>query len=232
MVEGNGVGLYILGALAALLVVWFMIQAAEGFGYAFPRHPSAIDPARSRSGAQALIWIVAAGVILSLAVPVAMGQAFAFSPYHLVVATVLALPAWELMTADAYRGAILVVNADPDATRPAVIAAVSEVFGDVVDDKDMLVASDWEGDDFRLYVDERARLMVLNPTFRMPSLKAHRLMKTLEEKLKGVKAPGFNERSFWIAFVVPVALMALYGAITFLIFNAKSLAGLRGTLNF
>lgn len=225
-------GLYLLGALAALLVVWFMVQAAEGFGYAFPRHPSAIDPARSRSAAQTLVGVVIAGLVLSLAIPVGMGQALVFSPFHAVVAAVIVVPIWELMTADAYRGSILVVNADPDTTRPALIAAISEVFGDVVDDKDMLVASDWEGDDFRVYVDEKARLMVLNPTFRMPALKAHKLMKALEAKLKNVKAPGFNERSFWIAFVLPVALMALNAGVAFVLFNAKSAGGLRGTLNF
>jgi hypothetical protein len=224
--------MYLLGGLAGILALWFMLQAAEGLGYAFPRHPAAIDPSRARSGAQILAALIVAGLTLSLIVPLGIGQPLKFSPLHLIVAAALLVPLWELMTADVYKGTFLIVNADPETARPALIAAVSEVFGSVVDDKDMLVASDWEGDDFRVLVDERARLIVLNPTFRIPAIKVLLLMKALAAKLKTVKSAGFNERSFWIAFALPLALTVLYAGVAFLLLSSKASIPLRGTLGF
>ena len=140
-------------------------------------------------------------------------------------------PARELMTADTYRGAFIIVNAIEDNVRPVLIAAINEVFGSVIEEKDRLVAADWEGDDFKLHIDEKLHLIVVDPTFSVPPDKAHLLMRALHAKLHDIKAPRFNERSFWLSFALPLALTILYAGIAFYLLNPGSHPiTLRGTV--
>jgi hypothetical protein len=216
--------------LAAILALWFMVIAAEGLGFAVPRHPSVLDPTRSRAADWVLITVILVGLGAAIIMPLSLGNRLALGPLSLVIAAAILVPIWELATSAVYRGSIIVINALEETARPVVVASVSEVFGTVVEEKDMLLAADWEGDDFRLLVDGHSHLMVLNPTFIVPQAKIRLLMTVLAAKLKTIKAPGFNERSFWIAFALPLALTVLYAAIAFDLLSPVTHIALRGTL--
>src|SRR5262249_55499393 len=151
--------------------------------------------------------------------PFAAGQKLAFGFYHMLIAAAAILPAYELMTADVYKGSFVIVNAIEETTKPVLVAAINEVFGTVIEDHDALIAADWEGDDFVLLIDERLHLIVVNPTFKVPGHKVQLLMRVLHEKLKDVKAPRFNERTFWFAFALPVVLMAVYAIAAYALLN-------------
>lgn len=212
-------GLSLLGGLAVILAIWFMVQAAEGLSFAFPRRPSVVDPTKAKAGAQSLLILIAAGVLASLVVGFAVGDRTVISPYHLVIAAIAYLPIRELLTADTYRGAFIIVNAVEDSVRPALIAAISQVFGSVIEEQDRLVAADWEGDDFRLLIDEKSHVIVVDPMFAVTPAKAGLFVRALHDKLQGVKAPRFNERSFWFAFALPLALTILCAAVAFMLLN-------------
>lgn len=224
-------GLYLLGGLAAVLALWFMVQSAEGLGYAFPRRPSVLDTQKSHTSSGILLTLIIVGLAASFVVPLAAGQPVALSPFHIVVGAAALLPIWEMMTADGYRYSFVIVNAAEETARPALVAAIDEVFGTVIEDKDRLIASDYEGDDFQLRFDEKAHLIVVEPVFDVPPAKVHLLLKALQAKLKDVKAPGFNERGFWFAFALPLALTAFYAVSAYFLLNPTTHPiSLRGTI--
>jgi hypothetical protein len=222
-----------IGIVSAILAFWILMSALEGLGYAFPVRPSVIVPEKWSGGAKALIWFIVIGIVASFVAPLIAGDAPRFIFFHFAILLGLLLPIWEILAARMYGDSFVILNGTEDVVRPIVLASLNKVFGDMSVKDDMLYSTEKPGQDWQIIVHPRQHLLVLDPTFKVAMRTRRELETTLDAALKSIKPAGFNERSFWISFMLPLWLAIAYGGIAFYLLRALLAASsLRGTFSF
>ena len=216
-------GGYVLGGVSALLAFWILMSALEGLGYAVPVRPSVIVPERWAVGAQTLLWVILFGIVASFLVPMVLGETPRLTFFHLLILLAVVLPIWEIVAARMYGDSFVVLNGRQEIVRPIVIATVGRVFGEVFEEKDMLYSVIKRGEDWQLIPHDRQHLLVLDPTFSVDMKRRLALEKALSAALKGIKPAGFNERSFWISFFLPLWFVAVYAGIAYYLLHPLTL---------
>jgi len=187
-------------------------------------------PERWSGGAQTLLWVILAGLVASFLVPMLQGDVARLTFFHLLILLAVVLPIWEILAARMYGDSFVVVNGRQEVIRPIIVATVARVFGEIFEEKDMIYSVDKRGEDWQLIPHDRQHLLVLDPTFRVDMRRRRALEKALEAALKGIKPAGFNERSFWISFILPLWFVVVYAGIAYYLLHPLTAAPLRGTI--
>lgn len=206
------------------------MSALEGLGYAFPVRPSVIVPERWGRGARTFLTIMLMGLAASFLLPLLVGEMPRLTVFHFPVALGLILPIWEMLAARMYGDSFVVLNGREEDVRPVVIASVTKVFGDIYQDKDMIRSDVKSGQDWQVIVHPKQHLLVLDPTFIVAGKDRHALEAALIAALRPLKPAGFNERSFWISFILPLWFAFIYAGIAYYLLRQLLSEPLRGTI--
>jgi len=220
----------VLGGVSALLAFWLFMSSLEGLGYAVPMRPSVIVPERWAEGAKLLLWIILAGLVASVLVPMVLGEELRLTFFHFIVALGALLPIWEIIAANMYGDSFVVVNGRQEVVRPIIVAAVNKVFGDMFEEEDMLYSVEPKNKDWQLIPHEREHLLVLDPHYKVPRRERRQLELALRSALTLVKPAGFNVRSFYISFFLPLLCVMLYGGIAYALLHKLVEVPLHGTV--
>ncbi len=205
----------ITGGLSAFLAFWILMSSLEGLGYAFPARPSVIVPERWANGAQILLWVIIIGLVAAIFSPLLGHLPPHLSVFHFLIALGLFLPIWELLAARVYDDCFVIINAHESVIRPIVLESLRRVFGEVYEDKDMIRAAYKAGEDWQIITHEHEHLLAIDPVFRVDMRRRNALEHDIQKALHDIEPAGFNERAFWISFVVPLCFALIYAAIAF-----------------
>ena len=201
------------------------MSSLEGLGYAFPVRPSVIVPERWARGAQVLVWVIILGLAICIFLPMLSSLPPRVSVFHILIALSLVLPLWELIATRTYDDCFVILNGQASVVRPIVVASINRVFGEVFEDKDMIRAAYKEGEDWQIITHEQDRLFALDPVFRVDLRRRLALERDLQKSLHDVEPAGFNERSFWISFVIPLGFALMHAGIAFFLLHNASRTG-------
>jgi len=210
---------FVTGGLSAFLAFWILMSSLEGLGYAFPARPSVIVPERWATGAVILIWVIILGLAAGILSPMLSRQPPHLTVFHVLIGFSLVLPIWELMAARVYDDCFVIINAQENVVRPIVLESLRRVFGDVYEDKDMIRASYKAGEDWQVITHENGRLFALDPVFRVDMRRRSALEQDIKKALHNIPPAGFNERSFWISFAIPLGFALAYAGIAFFLLH-------------
>lgn len=203
------------------------MSSLEGLGYAFPVRPSVIVPERWASGATVLLWVIIGGVVTAVFSPMLNHLPPHLTVFHFAIALGLVLPIWELMAARVYDDCFVIINAHESVIRPIVLESLRRVFGDVYEDKDMIRAAYKAGEDWQVITHDHEHLVALDPVFKVDLRRRSALEHDIQKALHDVEPAGFNERAFWVSFVIPLCFALVYAGIAFFLLKQSLTLPLR-----